>query len=92
MERYAVYFKHAKKWDCNKSLWDQGIRAHKQYWGKFLHEGRVLAGGPIMDHTDDFVILDAESIEEVQSLIKQDPAIIEKKFDATIYPWSAVIN
>lgn len=86
VERFAIYFIHGKRWNSNQSLWDQGVRAHKEYWGRYLDEGKVIAGGPYIDHTDDFVILDAENEEEVQKLVENDPAIIDQKYTVTIRP------
>ncbi len=40
-----------------------------------------------MDHTGGLIILEVNSLEDAQHFADNDPAVIEEKFEATIYPW-----
>ncbi|MEZ7172697.1 YciI family protein [Sporosarcina sp. OR05] len=52
-----------------------------------LAEGILVAGGPFMDHTGGLIILEVESLEDAKRFASNDPAVIEEKFEATIFPW-----
>ena len=40
-----------------------------------------------MDHTGGLIILEVDNMAEAQDFADNDPAVIEKKFEAAIYPW-----
>jgi uncharacterized protein len=50
-------------------------------------QDRIVSAGPFMDYTGGLVIMNVESIEEAEEVAKNDPAVLEEKFEYVIHPW-----
>jgi uncharacterized protein YciI len=52
------------------------MQTHSAYWANLMRQGRVHAYGPVMDPegTYGMGVLSADSIEEVEGLLANDPA------------------
>lgn len=87
MEFFVIYFTQGESWQEGKPIWEQDLDLHKEYWLKYRQEGKVLAGGPFMDHSGGIVILEVKDVEEATDLASNDPAVVEKIFNAKIHPW-----
>lgn len=47
--------------------------AHRQYLNQLLASGNLVAAGPITDDSGALIIYEAESAEQAQSFIENDP-------------------
>ncbi|MEK4485751.1 YciI family protein [Psychrobacillus sp. FSL H8-0484] len=48
---------------------------------------RLLSAGPFMDHTGGLVIVEVESVQEAEEIAKNDPEVLEEKFEYVVHPW-----
>ena len=85
--KFVIYFTTGKAWLQKEPHWKQGLLPHRQYVKKALAEGKLVAGGPFMDHTGGLIILEVDSLQDAQSFADNDPAVIQEKFEAKVYPW-----
>lgn len=87
--KVVIIYSKGKAWKDGKPHWEQGLLSHRKYLESTL-EGRLVAGGPFMDHTGGMVIVEAESVEEVVEIAKNDPAVLETKFNYEVHPWKVL--
>ena len=85
--KFVIHFTTGTGWKEGKPHWEQGLVPHREYVREALAQGILVAGGPFMDHTGGLIILEVENLEEAQRFADNDPAVIEEKFEAAIYPW-----
>ena len=85
--KFVIYFTTGNRWIQGKPHWEQGLVPHREYVREALDKGILIAGGPFMDHTGGLIILEVNSLDEAQHFADNDPAVIEEKFKAKVYPW-----
>ena len=83
----VIHFTTGKAWLEGQPHWKQGLVPHREYVREALAKGILIAGGPFIDHTGGLIILEVETLEEAQVFADNDPAVIEGKFEARVYPW-----
>ena len=64
-------------------------KGHLANISKMWEEGKCILAGPFMDNhnTRGILIMDVASKEEVEELLKNDPAITNGRLTAEIRPW-----
>ena len=64
-------------------------RAHMESIKKLAQERKLVVSGPFLDDTDvrGIYIFDANSVEEVQEWIKNDPALQAGRLLMELHPW-----
>lgn len=69
-------------------------RGHMDNIGRLAKEGKLLVAGPFGDNGDwrGIFILNAETMEEAEALVKTDPAISAGSLDYEIHPWWTAKN
>mgnify|MGYP005829489147 CR=1 FL=1 len=87
--KFVVHYSCGEGWVKGKPFWEQGLVPHREYLVNNLKK-KLLAGGPFKDHTGGLVIIEADKVEEIEEVIENDPAIVERKLEAVIYPWIPV--
>lgn len=60
---------------------------HLAYTAQLRSEGKLVIGGPFGDGTGGLLVYRAASLEDARSFLENDPAVIEKFFDAELHPW-----
>ncbi|WP_391203521.1 YciI family protein [Psychrobacillus sp. L4] len=85
--KFVIHFTTGKSWIQGKPHWEQGLVPHRVYVKEAVAKGILIAGGPFMDHTGGLIILEVDSLEEAQDFADNDPAVLQEKFEAKIYPW-----
>ncbi|MFX1254687.1 MAG: YciI family protein [Promethearchaeota archaeon] len=84
---YAIIYQQGSAWKPGVSVYEQDLRSHATYMEK-LHKDKVLVlGGPFTDDSGGMAIINVESEEKAEEILKQDPAITNKVMNATIKPW-----
>ena len=68
-------------------------QAHREYLRKFLENGQLIAAGPFADDAGALWVLDAETAEQADQIVKDDPytaagVIVSWKIRHIAY-WSA---
>jgi len=82
-------WKETGKWQADEET-DKALDAHAEYWNRQLKEGRaILAGGMNGDYWDNvaMIIFEAISLEEAETLAKNDPAVKVYAFQAQVRPF-----
>jgi uncharacterized protein YciI len=87
--KVVIIYLKGKAWKDGNPHWEQGLLPHRKYLENTL-EGKVAVAGPCMDHTSGMVIVEAESVEEVVEIAKNDPAVLEDKFNYEVHPWEVL--
>ncbi|MFD1739712.1 hypothetical protein ACFSCX_24910 [Bacillus salitolerans] len=87
--KFVVHYTCGEGWIKGKPFWEQGLVPHREYLVEYLGE-KLVAGGPFQDNSGGLVIIETEKIEDIEEIIENDPAVIQKKFVASIYPWVPV--
>lgn len=62
--------------------------AHLQRLEAWAHQGKIILAGPLTDTTGSLIVVEAESLEEVQAFTKEDPYTLHGVFqEVTIHPF-----
>lgn len=65
--------------------------AHLQQLDTWARQGKIILAGPLIDHTGSLIVVEAESLEEVQAFAREDPYAIHGIFqEITIHPFLQV--
>ena len=65
--------------------------AHLQRLEQWARQGKVVLAGPLTDKTGSLIVVEADSMEEVQAFAKDDPYIIHGVFqEFTVHPFTQV--
>ncbi|WP_090823375.1 YciI family protein [Paenibacillus sp. yr247] len=65
---------------------------HLEYLAKLREEGKIFANGRFLDGAGGLVIYMAESFEQVQRFVEQDPYVIYKARGFEIHEWEIVLG
>ena len=65
--------------------------AHLQRLEQWAQQGKVILAGPLTDKTGSLIIVEADSMEEVQNFAKEDPYMVHGVFqEITVHPFLQV--
>ncbi len=65
--------------------------AHLQRLEQWAQQGKVILAGPLTDKTGSLIVVEAETLEEVQIFAKEDPYMIHGVFqEVTVHPFMQV--
>ena len=65
--------------------------AHLKRLEEWANQGKVVLAGPLTDKTGSLIVVEAESIEEVQAFAQEDPYMIHGIFqDLVVHPFKQV--
>ena len=65
--------------------------AHLQRLKQWAQQGKVILAGPLTDKTGSLIIVEADSMEEVQNFAKEDPYMVHGVFqEITVHPFLQV--
>ncbi len=71
---FAAIVERTSRWDKSKEAQEQeGFAGHAQYMGGLEADGFIVLAGLMLTSTDVLFILQAESEDEVQTRLAQDP-------------------
>ena len=66
-------------------------QAHLQRLEQWAQQGKVILAGPLTDKTGSLIVVEAESLEEVQTFAQGDPYMINGVFqEVTVHPFMQV--
>ena len=65
--------------------------AHLQRLEQWAQQGKVILAGPLTDKTGSLIVVEANSLEEVQAFANEDPYMIHGVFQkVTVHPFMQV--
>ena len=65
--------------------------AHLQRLEQWAQQGKIVLAGPLTDKTGSLIVVEADSLEEVQAFAKADPYMIHGVFqEVTVHPFMQV--
>ena len=65
--------------------------AHLQRLERWAQQGKIILAGPLTDKTGSLIVVEADSLEEVQAFAKKDPYLIHGVFqEVTVHPFMQV--
>jgi len=65
--------------------------AHLQWLEEWVLQNKIILAGPLTDQTGSLIVVEADSLEEVQAFAKEDPYTIQGIFQkVTIHPFLQV--
>lgn len=82
----VIVYSRGNAWEEGKPFWEQKLRPHREYLIEVLQE-RLVSAGPFLNHMGGLVIVDVEKLEDAEEVAKNDPAVLEGKFQYEVHPW-----
>lgn len=66
-------------------------QAHLQRLEQWAQQGKVILAGPLTDKTGSLIVVEAESLEEVQTFAQGDPYLINGVFqEVRVHPFMQI--
>lgn len=76
----------------NKSTFDQYVPAHKAYVRELIAKGHKARSGYWGDYGGGMLLFEAESLEQAQAIIAQDPLIQNGCVKYELHEWCVVVE
>lgn len=89
---YVLLFTPGERWDKDKPLSQQRLEDHRAYYQKLLESGKVILGGGFIEEDAGISILKAKNRVEVDSLVRNDPAVLSGIFKIEVKPLFVVFK
>ncbi len=65
--------------------------AHLQRLEEWAQQGKIILAGPLTDKTGSVIVVEADSLQEVQTFANNDPYMIHGVFqEVTVHPFKQV--
>jgi len=87
---YVVIYRPGPAWLADKPLSEQPLREHGNYMLRMYVEGYLRMAGPLTDDSGGLVILQVTDLQQAESIVGNDPAVISGVFVYQIHPWRIV--
>lgn len=71
----AVFYSPGTRWETGKSIAQQNLSEHRNYYQHLLEQGKVVIGGATLEDDLGLMILNIQDKEEAKKIIANDPAI-----------------
>ena len=84
---YLCIYKAGPGWQAGKPLSGQALGPHGQFIKRLLDDGRLVAGGPMLDADAGLAIVRAANIEEAKAIFAADPALTSGIFVGEVHAW-----
>jgi uncharacterized protein YciI len=87
---YLVVYSPGPAWTQGLPMRNQGLREHGQYMLGLYEKGILRFAGGFGDDSGGAAAFDASDDAAARALIDADPAVIARKFDYDLHPWTLV--
>lgn len=88
---YVIDYRAGENWIPGIPYFKQDLSKHVDYMAYLHQAGLMLIGGPYTNETSGgMTILMVNSMKEAEEILRNDPAIINGVYSATIKEWSIV--
>lgn len=85
-------FVKIEKGIVNKSTFDQYIPAHKKYVRQLIAKGHKAKSGYWGELGGGMLLFEADSLQDAQAIVAQDPLIINNCVDYEVHEWCIVVE
>lgn len=92
MKNYSILYTVGENWEKGKSVYQQDLMAHGNYIQDLFEKGKVLLGGPYMNNQGGLTVIRVDNEQEAIEVVKNDPAVLNKVFKATLHPMHVVFK
>ncbi len=89
-EYFLIIHRPGPAWVEGKGFHEQRLMEHGQYINSLYKNGKLVEGGPFLDHTGGMALINVDDREQAEKIVEQDPAIITGVFTAELHPWMRV--
>jgi hypothetical protein len=80
-------------WDRSRSMREQeGWEPHAAFMDRLADEGFIVLGGPLGNDDRALHVIDAESEDEIEERVAEDPWSDEMLVIASIEPWTILLE
>lgn len=86
---YICIYRVGPAWQAGKPLSAQDLGPHTAFIKRLLGEGRLFAGGRMLDMDGGMAIVRAASAEEARAIFAVDPGLTSGLFVAEFHTWQA---
>jgi uncharacterized protein len=78
---FVIQWAPGPAWAAGKTVREQAYwDEHAEFMDRLFENGTVILGGPFSDGTGSLVIVEAEELSEVTTLIANDPFVVHQIF------------
>lgn len=85
---YVLFHSPGPQWNGDFSFREQpGIEAHVGYMAGLLERGLLVMGGPYLDDSGGMMVSRASSLEEAESLAREDPGVRSGLLRVEVKAW-----
>lgn len=88
-EFFVLDYLPGERWEAGKPLFEQDIDGHVMHVGTLFEQGRLLAGGPMGTEAGRYIV-SADSRDDAEALVNDDPGVQAEIFFVRIEPWEPV--
>lgn len=89
---FVLMFTPGENWEHDKPMSQQKLEDHRAYYQKLLENKIVVIGGGFMEENGGLSILKARDKIQIDSLVKNDPAVLNGIFKIQVKPIFAVFK
>ena len=90
---FALLYAPGPRWLPGRPIEEQDLGMHRDYMRQLYDLGRVLLGGPFLDHAGGGIaILRADSRQEANEVLAEDPAIVSTVLKGEVRRWHATFD
>ena len=89
-QTFLAILKPGPGWIEGKPVTEQSLQAHGKYLLSIYKAGSLRFAGPFGDNAGGALVLEVADEGEAQSIITQDPAIVDQIFVYEMHPWNLV--
>ncbi len=86
------WFVKIEKGIVNKKVFDQYVPAHKAYVQELITKGHQAKTGYWKECAGGMLLFRANSLEEAQKIVEQDPLIMHHCVKYEVYQWCIVVE
>ena len=85
-------FVKIEKGIVNKVIFDRYVSAHKSYVRQLIARGHKAKTGYWAELGGGMLVFDADSLQEAQKIVAQDPLVVYNCVDYELHEWCIVVE
>ena len=85
---FVFIYRQGPAWKPGLPMAKQALGPHATYIAGLLKDGRLVAGGRLVDVNGGLAIVRAANLDEARAMLAADPAITGGVFEADVFGWT----
>ncbi len=93
--RYAIIHRPGPAWKPGVAAFEQpGLQEHVKHFAQWLQEGKLLMGGPFMDHASGGTMISEVGVNEseARAFAAEDPTVKAGLLVFDVRPWMVALH